>query len=382
MKRVICFLVIIAVIVTSCAAVYAATTTSKISANLERKISESQENEKIEIVVWLNTKQYSDDEIDKMVRAELGMQWFFENWGANPSLEAVHEYSAVYNRIASELETAANEEFIQKSGIPEEDVIFVSTKAPMVQLKADTQTIYRLAEMAEVQSMTYEGYTQSQNPTETPTSLNFDKPTEAPAATVSATEEPQSINVREKLDKYVAAYYANLYYTPQIEIRNYEELYEHTNADNETDWVMLFALIDMPAPWCGMGFAGNRVLISGTYDIFEFGMGLYDAQEDTFYDLTKMTDYSKYDGLAKAIDTYGKGALLGDLDGDDALTIIDVTILQRCIAHMSEYPETDTITSSTPIDSSFHPLTYYSDFNRDGERDILDATAIQRYLVG
>ena len=34
------------------------------------------------------------------------------------------------------------------------------------------------------------------------------------------------------------------------------------------------------------------------------------------------------------------------------------------------------------IDNSFHPLTYYSDFNRDGERDITDATCIQRYLAG
>ncbi len=51
-------------------------------------------------------------------------------------------------------------------------------------------------------------------------------------------------------------------------------------------------------------------------------------------------------------------------------------MIQRCTAIMAQYPEDDEMGS--PIGN----IRCYSDFNRDGERDILDATAIQRYLIG
>ena len=61
---------------------------------------------------------------------------------------------------------------------------------------------------------------------------------------------------------------------------------------------------------------------------------------------------------------------------------MDVTIIQRCDAEISEYPATDLIDPYNNINPYFDKtkLTYYSDFNRDKERDILDATCIQRYL--
>lgn len=74
--------------------------------------------------------------------------------------------------------------------------------------------------------------------------------------------------------------------------------------------------------------------------------------------------------------------MLGDIDGDDSISILDATMIQRCEIHVADYPEKDWINESDLVDDSFKPIHYYSDFNRDGERNILDATCIQRYLIG
>lgn len=181
---------------------------------------------------------------------------------------------------------------------------------------------------------------------------------------------------------YFADKFAEYCASRSEEVLDYDELYYHYTDDGELDWVLLNAHGGFPDPWYGMGIIGNRVIVSGTFPVFTFGMGLYDVKKDTFYDLYNMKDYDQFEGLAEAIDGYGKGKLLGDLDGDDEISIIDVTILQRCEAKIREYPESDWIVASDQVDDVFKPIHYYSDFNRDGERDILDATCIQRYLVG
>ena len=162
----------------------------------------------------------------------------------------------------------------------------------------------------------------------------------------------------------------------------YEVLYTHFSPLGEADWVLLYTYVDAPDPWYGMGIISNRVIVSGTFPLFTFGMALYDTQKKAFYDLYKMWDYVEYDGLAKAIDKYGKGKLLGDIDCDDSISIIDATIIQRCLAGLCDYPESDWIKESDVVNDFFKPIHYYSDFNRNGERDILDATAIQRHLAG
>ena len=105
--------------------------------------------------------------------------------------------------------------------------------------------------------------------------------------------------------------------------------------------------------------------------------GIYDFKKGTFVPLNSdVTD--RYDGLARVFDEYGTGRLFGDLDGDDCLTIIDVTLFQRCEAQICEYPDDELLDDYLYR----HAGTYcFSDFNRDGNRDIVDATYIQRYLA-
>ena len=159
----------------------------------------------------------------------------------------------------------------------------------------------------------------------------------------------------------------------------YEELYTHYDKDGKADWVFVNAFGGGGMPWIACKIFNHRVyLLDTTSGLFEFGMGLYDVKEDVFIDIARMDDYSAYDGLAEAIDTYGKGVLLGDIDRDDAMTVLDATMLQRCSAKIAEYPANDEI---EPYSSSYTHIRYYSDFNLDGERSILDATCMQRYLA-
>lgn len=191
-------------------------------------------------------------------------------------------------------------------------------------------------------------------------------------------DDPEPLNVYDKL----CAYLSEKGYSGSCNPNNFEELYRHVDSDEKVDWVLLNAYVDAPDPWYGMGIIGNRVIVSGTYPVFTFGMALYDAQEETFYDLYQMTDYSQYNGLEAAINTYGKGKLLGDIDGDNSISVVDVTMIQRCVAKIADYPESDWIAESNLVNDFFKPIHYYSDFNRDGDRSILDATCIQRYLAG
>lgn len=187
------------------------------------------------------------------------------------------------------------------------------------------------------------------------------------------------MTTEEKLIEYAKKIY---HFDPELYV--YQELFTHQNSERETDWVLIYSLGVGEEPWYVCGVFNHRVILaSEKWELFSLGMGLYDAKADTFYDLTKINDYSKYDGLSEAIDIYGKGKLLGDIDNDNEVSILDCTELQRCEVGLSEYPASDSVMfyyeKYENIDT---PLNYYSDFNRDGERNILDVTCIQRYLAG
>lgn len=188
-------------------------------------------------------------------------------------------------------------------------------------------------------------------------------------------------------DKYAAQYGENLSLQPI-----YNELYYHYNELGEIDYALIRAE-DGWNTWTAFAVLGNRALLFATSYPFNCGYAIYDVETDQFntllksvgggyIDLTAGEDFKKYEGLAEVIDTYVRGRLLGDIDRDDEISILDVTIIQRCDAEISEYPATDLIDPYNDINPYFDKtkLTYYSDFNRDKERDILDATCIQRYL--
>ena len=64
---------------------------------------------------------------------------------------------------------------------------------------------------------------------------------------------------------------------------------------------------------------------------------------------------------------------------DDAITVLDATLIQRAVAKTDDYSQYDLFTDVYYTGVS--KIYFISDINYDGKRDILDATAIQRQLA-
>jgi len=359
MKKIIALLLMLAVLF-ACATVFvAAEPNGVISAEMSAELEKMQDNDTIATWIEFNYIPYTDEEVISLTEQQCGF--------SEKEIESLEQKHLYYNTLwavikSFRLEYAAN--LLEKMGISEDQIIGGWKKDYGEMPSKYHLSKAQILKAAEIEEVTLIDLYKNQDVPET------QPPTIAPT-------EGNSY-IRERLVAFIAENNPNAHY----EIHRYEERYTHMDADNNTDWVLLYAQIDYPTPNYNMGIIGNRVIVSGNFPVFRFKMALYDAKEDTFYDLSKMTDYEKYNGLTEAIDAYGYGKLLGDLDGDDAITILDVTLQQRCEAHTMDYPESDWIASSEYILEMFNPIHYYSDFNRDGNRDIVDTTCVQRYLAG
>ncbi len=161
---------------------------------------------------------------------------------------------------------------------------------------------------------------------------------------------------------------------------SYQEVYAHRDADGALDWILLSVSSDMVQPMGLNTIVSNRVIMDVSRKIpFSTGYGVYDVKNDTFRNIAGMTG-DEYDGFGAYYDLNGRGRLLGDLDKDNELTIVDATVMQRCDLGTRAYPSDDLIEPLAGLWT--YSVKYYSDFNRDGDRDIVDATALQRYLLG
>lgn len=199
------------------------------------------------------------------------------------------------------------------------------------------------------------------------------------AQTNDTAQESQDMYREKFKEKYIRYSWQNSW--------TYNELYHHYDESGSVDWVLVQAHYGLNTDnGDRILVRGHRVVlvcpyISGTEQIpFVNGYAVYDVKQDEFIDITN-PNVSAYDGFGDAYDQYGIGRFIGDVDGDYEISVTDATIIQRCDAVLCDYPEDD------EIESHLHSpyiieQKYYSDFNRDGERNILDATCIQRYLIG
>lgn len=170
---------------------------------------------------------------------------------------------------------------------------------------------------------------------------------------------------------------------PYEDYCTYSELYYHKN-EGAVDWVLVESYPLDPTVGIGYGVFDDVVLSTSTSYPFEFGCGVYDVQADTFYSIDKAWN-SGYDDLHDVFLHYMAGdrspVYLGDADLDGELSIIDVTLIQRCLAGIRDLPD-----DTAPFEHSYHicgpKMEYISDYDCNGEREIIDATLIQRCLVG
>ena len=196
--------------------------------------------------------------------------------------------------------------------------------------------------------------------TQPPTSTDFDTPTEP-------------MTIKERFEAYCENAYSG------VTVISFKELYSHQDQTGETDWVLVYAVTNMQSPMALNTLIGNRVIMGRSCGVpFDAGYGVYDVSKDSFVNASTSAAKS-YDGFERTFDRIGSGRLLGDVDKDGDISIIDTTIIQRCEAKIYDYPADDEI---RPLDGLWmYSVRYYSDFDRDGERSILDATKLQRYLV-
>ncbi|MBQ3329724.1 MAG: hypothetical protein IJG87_00935 [Ruminococcus sp.] len=195
-----------------------------------------------------------------------------------------------------------------------------------------------------------------------------------PDAPTEPTEEVKEYKYKDKL--------LSQYHISEYSLLEYDEFYEHTDESGAVDWALVKAETEgQSSPgWTSPAYYefGNRVLdINDRYEPFAFGMGVYSVKHDRFFDVSSPELY-ELDGLERVWTEIGAGRLMGDMDGNNRLEVIDALLIQRCQAGIMDYPDSD---RNIPSDMVENPIGYYSDFNQDGERNILDATVIQRYLA-
>ncbi len=318
----------------------------KITSALAEKLDKLPEGEKIATGIWLYY-QHDAELIERMTFEECGL-----TAGTCMTLNEVDIYSKTYNRIAGEMEAAGNKALIEKTGVSDEDILFCGTVSPIIVLKLTGEQVYAISAFREVQILDYD---ESYIPAE---------PAEGSEPTVSG--------------HYYENSFKQKYETQYEHVATYRELYYHHGENGEIDWALASCRLDYCQPAVYTTVIGNRVISHGNYYApFDSGYAVYDVEKDAFIDAASLAAKA-YDGFTKAFDeSVSEGKPLGDLDSDNEITIIDATIIQRCEAFLRDYPVDDEIN----LFSWRSAQKYYSDFNRDGERDILDVTAIQRYLV-
>ena len=167
------------------------------------------------------------------------------------------------------------------------------------------------------------------------------------------------------------------------QLTEYDEIYEHKDQYGEVDWVLVKAATEVKTSplYTDPRYYefGNRVMeVEYKGEPFTFGMGVYSVKDERFIQPGDAEMY-ELDDLEEVWTELGPGRLIGDMDGDNELSIADATLIRRCQAEIMDYPTED---QNIPLDYAPQAIKWFSDFDQDGDRSIMDATAIQRFLLG
>ena len=193
-----------------------------------------------------------------------------------------------------------------------------------------------------------------------------------------------------------------------IEPWYYDELYYHYSDENseEPDWALIYIYTDVTdmLPIRYGVVVGNMAIYTETRDMYsDSRYYVYVSALDKFL----YVEYSQIEEVIEScpdfvevIEENNYGQRIGDINDDFVVNILDVTYIQRLLAgykdsvcvrkglttnqRTSEYVDTvDSLRASyVYVDGKWKwEYVYISDFNRDGERTIHDATAIQMKLA-
>lgn len=169
-------------------------------------------------------------------------------------------------------------------------------------------------------------------------------------------------------------------YDDTTEITSYSEIYKHyeTDGGSTPDYVLINLYTNLYYSMPVADILGDKLLCDYSGNIpFTYGYGVYIPETGEIYGLTYALTLD-IAGIENTLEHIGYDALMGDTDGDRKLTIKDATYLQKCLAGLESFDESDDITSYFTESKT---QVYISDYNRDGVRNIRDATAIQKKLA-
>ena len=178
-------------------------------------------------------------------------------------------------------------------------------------------------------------------------------------------------------DKYVECYGS----APMYE---YNELYYYFEEENEEEPIWTLAReVNRCEMWISLNGTkvGDRILTTPCYQKDSVsGYHVYVKELDTFLpveeaQMDRIIEYCP--DFVKVIEENEFGQLIGDIDENDTLEITDATYIQRYVAEYHDFIGGYNIYELTNVYGSID----VSDFDRDGETTVMDATAIQRYLV-
>lgn len=166
-----------------------------------------------------------------------------------------------------------------------------------------------------------------------------------------------------------------------VEITSYREIYKHYQhmGPDMPDYVLISLYTNLGYGMPVADLFGDKLLYSSSGSIpFAHGYGIYIPETNSLYSLSYAVE-NHIEGIEKALEYISYDALMGDNDCDNRLTIKDATYLQKCLAGLEEYRKDDVIEAFQYDEKA--PARYISDYNRDGARNIKDATAIQKKLA-
>ncbi len=354
------FIMVMSLVAVSGTTVFAESS-NLINETLQEQLDAIGDDDSISVWIWIYSK-IDIKEIEQQALVETGL--------VGEELDTTEEIDAfqkVRTRLISEYYTAENKAVLDKIGVAQENILFLSTLTPSFIVTLTKTQVYEVAQMEEIGSIDYYEDTPAEEP--------WDPPIEPTPKFLYKDKFEEYVNVPEydpKVDEYDWGYYYD-----------YDEIYYHENAaSGEVDWVLISATVELPPdPWDIIGAVniGNRVLKwwRPGAGILPFGLAVYDVEADTVRGIESANSYY-YDGLAEAVDELGLGLPVGDADGDGELTIFDATEIQRALAELCDFRDDDYIDTYPSYNDN---LSYITDFNRDGVRSIVDATAIQRKIA-
>ena len=172
----------------------------------------------------------------------------------------------------------------------------------------------------------------------------------------------------------------------------YSEVYEYyapsnpASGDEATpDYVLVNFETNAESPMPIADVFGDYVLWAyGGNHPFDYGYCVYLPESKEYIDLVNALKMNLA-GIENAFVEGGIGNLIGDMDKERKITVRDATYIQKCIAGLEKFERYDKIEHFDAMLNNMDetpPLLYISDFNRDCQRNIKDATAIQKSIAG